>query len=833
MFGLVAAAIPLVLHLISKREPKSMPFPAVRFLTSSYQSNRSRLQVRRWWLLAMRMLAIAAVAVTLARPAIARNLSTTWLSIGIVATLAVALLVMAAVTYSTGQSKKLSLGLLASSIAAFIVSLGWGGVTAARGPTLNLDAQAPAAIAIVIDNSPTSAWEQDTQSLLQRHKTIAVELLSRLAPSSRVAIIDRGPEPASFSIDLSGAIAKVESLAPRDVATPIVSRLDAAIRLVRTSELENRQVFVVTDLAESTWGAESGSLQSALAGDESPVAMTVVDPLAFRGLNRRLGVPRVSDQTPPRQTPTPVSIIVSVDSVGDEDPSRKLSQPTETSVAETPVAETSVTVEMVIYETDSSLPVIRNGELTLPKTKSVDRTSVRLLPGQSSEIVLRIPPLDEGTHHGFIRMIGDDALATDNERYFTVNVRRPTTLLIVGAIPDEAFWIASTVAAPFAWDDTNAEFEIDQISDQDFLATRLDEYAAVVLLDPPADLLAETMLFEYVARGGGVFACLGPAISETTDSEPVATNSPPVPTLVPKLVRRWRVPEPGTFLQTVRSSHPVLSPLEIVTGGVPWNQFPVTQYWQLDVAENDLVLMRYASTNHVALVERQLTTAKSGDNAFGHCIVMSTPLPALAGSAKTWNQLFGSDPWPAFALVRQVVGYVSGRDSDPTTTTVGKPNIVSLDIADAATDANNENERIQKRIQLFSPQREQAVPIDMDGSSDKVLVAEVPYRGTYWLRGDGVASGFSANLPDDSAITRRVEPSKLDEWLGAGNYSLVHNASEIDFTRGGQTQSILLQSPAMLFALVVFLLEQVLSNRFYRSSTTKPARSTRKGMSPA
>ena len=156
-----------------------------------------------------------------------------------------------------------------------------------------------------------------------------------------------------------------------------------------------------------------------------------------------------------------------------------------------------------------------------------------------------------------------------------------------------------------------------------------------------------------------------------------------------------------------------------------------------------------------------------------------------------------------------------------------------MNVADVAADANNETERIQKRIQLFSPQREQAVPIDMDASSDNVLVAEVLYRGTYWLRGDGVASGFSANLPEDSTITRRVEPSKLDEWLGGGNYSLMHNASEIDFTRGGQTQSILLQSPAMLFALVIFLLEQVLSNRFYRSSTTKPASSTRKGISPA
>lgn len=812
IFGLGAMGIPLVLHLISKREPKTVPFPAVRFLTTSYQSNRSRLQVRRWWLLALRMLAIAAVAVTLARPAISRSLSTTWLSIGILVALGVVLLIMAAIAHSGGQSKQLSWGLLGTSLLTLLVSLVWGGATAARGPTINLDAQAPAAVAIVIDNSPTSAWSQDGEKGFQREVAFAVELLSRLSPSSRVAIIDRSPVPASFSIDMASAIAKTESLSPREVASPIDSRIDAAIRLVRTSELENRHVFVLTDLAESTWADESNSVQSTLAQAESYVALTVIDATAFQGLNRRLGLPRLSDQTPPRESPTPVSIGLSLESIGSIDPTASL-------------METSITSQMFLYQNDPKRPMIRDGELVMPTTKNVDRTSARLTPGQSAELVLTIPPLDIGIHHGLVRLVGDDSYTPDDERHFTVRVLAPTRLLIVGSVPEETRLLAQAIAAPFAWDDTNAEFTIDLISYEDLLPTRLDDYAAAVLLDPPGQAFAGSQLVDYAAGGGGLLVCLGPA-AESIQRDASATAG----RLLPKLSRRWRVPEPGTFLQTVRSTHAAIAPLEIVTGGVAWNQFPIQQYWQFELAEDDLLLMRYASTQHAALVERIIKRDPSSvDRVSGHLLVFSTPIPALTGSSRSWNQLFASDSWPAFLLLRNLVGYVSGRDAQASTTTVGQPQVLSIEMTDGSTIANNDVALATKRLQLFTPGRTSAVPLDVDAGTTSVVIAEVNQSGTYWLRGDEVQTGFSANLPEQFVVFKRIDTTKLDDWFGVDQYSLTSKIDDIDFSRGGQTQNILLQSPAMLLALIVFLLEQVLSNRFYRSSASV----SRKGMAPA
>ena len=83
LFGLAAITVPVVLHLIARREPRKVVFPSIRFLTKRVESNRSRLRVRRWWLLALRILAVAMLAIALARPAIHQSLSITWLTIGL------------------------------------------------------------------------------------------------------------------------------------------------------------------------------------------------------------------------------------------------------------------------------------------------------------------------------------------------------------------------------------------------------------------------------------------------------------------------------------------------------------------------------------------------------------------------------------------------------------------------------------------------------------------------------------------------------------------------------------------------------------------------------
>jgi hypothetical protein len=69
LFGLFAAAIPLIIHLFTRRRPRERPFPSLEFLTEVNQSEIRRLRLKQWLLLLLRTLGVAALALAMARPA--------------------------------------------------------------------------------------------------------------------------------------------------------------------------------------------------------------------------------------------------------------------------------------------------------------------------------------------------------------------------------------------------------------------------------------------------------------------------------------------------------------------------------------------------------------------------------------------------------------------------------------------------------------------------------------------------------------------------------------------------------------------------------------------
>ncbi len=70
LFGLLAAAIPIVIHLFTRRRPREVRFPSLEFLSEVNQSEIRRLRLKQWLLLLLRTLAIAAVALAMSRPAV-------------------------------------------------------------------------------------------------------------------------------------------------------------------------------------------------------------------------------------------------------------------------------------------------------------------------------------------------------------------------------------------------------------------------------------------------------------------------------------------------------------------------------------------------------------------------------------------------------------------------------------------------------------------------------------------------------------------------------------------------------------------------------------------
>ncbi len=71
--GLAAAAIPLLLHLLARREPPTVVFPAVRYLIATTQEHLRRLKLQNLLLLLVRTALIVALVLAAAGPTVERS----------------------------------------------------------------------------------------------------------------------------------------------------------------------------------------------------------------------------------------------------------------------------------------------------------------------------------------------------------------------------------------------------------------------------------------------------------------------------------------------------------------------------------------------------------------------------------------------------------------------------------------------------------------------------------------------------------------------------------------------------------------------------------------
>ena len=75
LFALAAAALPLLIHLFSRRRVPEFPFSSLRFLRRSDRRSMRRVSLRRLLLLALRTAAIVIVVLAFARPVVRGRLA--------------------------------------------------------------------------------------------------------------------------------------------------------------------------------------------------------------------------------------------------------------------------------------------------------------------------------------------------------------------------------------------------------------------------------------------------------------------------------------------------------------------------------------------------------------------------------------------------------------------------------------------------------------------------------------------------------------------------------------------------------------------------------------
>ena len=68
IYGLAAASVPIIIHLLNRRKFREVQWAAMRFLLAAVRKNSRKIRVEQWLLLAVRTMVIILAVTAMAKP---------------------------------------------------------------------------------------------------------------------------------------------------------------------------------------------------------------------------------------------------------------------------------------------------------------------------------------------------------------------------------------------------------------------------------------------------------------------------------------------------------------------------------------------------------------------------------------------------------------------------------------------------------------------------------------------------------------------------------------------------------------------------------------------
>ncbi len=262
-WGLLAAAVPLVIHLFFRRRPRPMPFPAVDFILRARRETERRLRLKKLLLFAARTLLVAAVAAALARPRL-----------------------------QTPEQASAAV---------------------ARGPS---------AVAIVLDASASMGYRLRGTPLFERARSDALSALDGLSGEEpATAVVCGGPAapaaaPPSFDkAAVRRLLAEAELTAGHADMTACVGGAVRSLSDSGTGALLGKRVVVATDLAASAWRLDAPAPMVQTAQGPQRPEVTLLD--AARGAELpNLALTELTAEPDPAVGPRGYRIVATVSARG-------------------------------------------------------------------------------------------------------------------------------------------------------------------------------------------------------------------------------------------------------------------------------------------------------------------------------------------------------------------------------------------------------------------------------------------------------------------------------------------------------------------------------------
>jgi hypothetical protein len=195
LYGLAAASIPIVIHLLNRRKFREVPWAAMRFLLAALRKNRRRIRIEQWLLLAIRTLILLLVVAAMAKP----------------------------------------------FLEAF------GAVIVGRRTHRVL----------VLDASLSMGYQSGDSSRFDQAKALAARLVKDSRQGDAISVVLMGDPPrvviGNPSPNLGEVKREVDDLSISDGATDLLATFEKVDRVLEVSPIAQKEVVFLTDLQAASW----------------------------------------------------------------------------------------------------------------------------------------------------------------------------------------------------------------------------------------------------------------------------------------------------------------------------------------------------------------------------------------------------------------------------------------------------------------------------------------------------------------------------------------------------------------------------------------------------
>lgn len=500
-FGLLAVAIPIIIHILTRQTGRTVDWGAMHFLRDSLIVRNRRIRLEEALLMASRCLLLALLAAALARPFIPPGVNVPWFFVLPLFFIAAVCFGIAIVLWDVKKWRWILLGIAIASTIAVIVLI----VFERQFNLSRFKSGGRQDIALILDASTSMSMESAGESNFERARKEAESIVKRSPRGNTFSLILGGPTPSARVLvpttdrqTILEHLAALEETGPLEGGMAAYDCLTLAALGLAQGNYPAKQVVVITDGQSVGWETNKPArwnfLKEAFANlpSEPKVIVRQLDlPAAFRNLSiadvsysrKIIGVDRA------------VKILVTIENTGTE----------------------AVSPDMV--------------ELTVGGQKMTDNTLGQLLPGTKETIEFTHLFEQGGAQEVHAKVLVQDDIAQDDEAFSAINVASELKVLLVDGNPGGPFFDRAASFAGLALAPSPLDAPAAVTTDQDgmrFLVTPtilpaielaaapdFEQFDAVILADVPRLPRGAAQSLEgFMQRGGGVLVTVGQRSSD-------------------------------------------------------------------------------------------------------------------------------------------------------------------------------------------------------------------------------------------------------------------------------------------------------------------------------